>query len=63
MSTTTEIAQKLLKSGILKTPEVFTLADLFRIRDALEVLKKYGVADLGLLEEVLDFIQTKVREK
>ena len=57
---TKETARKILASGDLNEPEQYTLKDLFAIRDALEILKDYGFADLDLLEEVKKFIIQKV---
>jgi len=58
-----ELAQKLLSNGILNEPEMYTIRDLFRIRDALEILKDYGFADLDLLDEVNKYIKWKAENE
>ena len=55
-----ELAHKLIESGILNEPEQYTIRDLFRIRDSLEILANYGFADLDLLEETQKYIKLKV---
>ncbi len=50
------LADKLLASGILNEPPDFTLQELFKIRDALNILDFYGLADKDLLNEVNKFI-------
>ena len=59
--TTEQIAYKLLKSGVLENPEEYTIRDLFSIRDNLEMLDSYGLADKDLLLEVKLFIEQKAR--
>ena len=54
-----ELARRILASGILNELEQYTIKDLFTIRDALEILKGYGFADLQLLEEVNKYIEQK----
>jgi hypothetical protein len=54
-----ELAKKILASGDLNKPN-YTLKDLFSIRDALEILKDYDLADEQLLEETNKYIQQKV---
>ena len=56
---TKELARKLIASGILSEPEQYTIRDLFRIRDALEMLANYGFADMDLLQEVHKYIIQK----
>lgn len=41
----------------------YTLQDLFKIRDALIVLRGYGLVDMDLLLEVMKFINQKAEEK
>ncbi len=50
------LADKLLASGLLNEPNKYTLADLFKIRDALNILDFYDLADKDLLNEVNKFI-------
>ena len=59
---TKKLARKLLANGILSEPEQYTIRDLFRIRDALEILADYGFADLDLLKEVKKYITQKAQE-
>jgi hypothetical protein len=54
-----ELAKKILASGDLDKPD-YILKDLFSIRDALEILKDYGLGDEQLLEETNKYIQQKV---
>jgi hypothetical protein len=49
------LARKILASGDLEK-ETYTLNDLFKIRDALNILDAYGFADQDLLKEVKLFI-------
>ena len=56
---TKEIAKKIFESGILDEPEQYTIQDLFRIRDALEMLANYRLADMDLLQEVHKYITQK----
>ena len=53
---TREIARKMLEDGFLSEPPRFTLKDLFCIRDSLEILNDYDLADVDLLKEVKAFI-------
>jgi hypothetical protein len=55
------LAQKILEIGDLEEP-TYTLGDLFRIRDALEILNTYNLADIDLLKEVNKFILQKIEE-
>lgn len=43
----------------IKNSSEYTLQDLFRIRDALMVLREYDLVDLDLLLEVMKFINDK----
>lgn len=43
----------------MKTCPEYTLQDLFKIRDALIVLRGYGLVDMDLLIEVLKYINQK----
>lgn len=59
MTNTEKLAKRILEGGDLEK-EGYSLQDLFRIRDGLEILGIYGLADLDLLTEVNKYIQQKV---
>jgi hypothetical protein len=48
-----------LLEAIKKTPD-YSLSDLFKIRDALEILRQYNMEDRELLEQVSLYIREKV---
>ena len=56
-----EIARKILASGDLEKTG-YSLQDLFKIRDALNILNNYGFADLGLLLETNKYIEQKAKQ-
>ena len=60
---TKEIARKLLASHIFSELKQYTIRDFFRIRDALEILAGYELADMDLLAEVKKYITQKEGEK
>lgn len=47
--------ERLLKE--MKQPDKYSLRDLFRIKDALQILAYYDLEDKGLLKEVEKFIE------
>lgn len=53
-----ELAEKILNCADFYE-EKYSLSDLFKIRDALMILKGYNLEDLNLLEEVEKFIKQK----
>lgn len=53
------LAKAMLEKGFLNK-ETYSLQDLFRIKDCLNILKGYNLADLDLLEEVEKFLKQKV---
>ena len=58
---TKELARKLLASGDLDKPG-YSLQDLFKIRDALMILARFGLEDKELLTETLLYIDQKAKE-
>ena len=53
-----ELTKKILDKGILKD-ETYSLQDLFKIRDALMMLARYGLEDKDLLTETLKYLEQK----
>ncbi len=56
---TRTIAKKLLEQNILNDPG-FSFTELCKIRDALMILARFGLADMDLLWEVNRYISEKV---
>lgn len=57
---TKQIARKILSNPYLLDCEGYSLAQLFKMRDALYVLDTFGKADLDLLREVEKWIGQKI---
>ena len=55
------LAKAILRNKEWNQPNKYSLKELFQIRDALVILKNYGLEDKDLLKEVQKFIKQEVK--